>query len=214
VLAETVAEFAVFVLEAGELESVVDGEQQLIGGEGLFEEIESAEARGLHGHFDVGLARDQDDGSLQAGFFQFFKEFEAAFAWHDHVGEDEVEALVLDEFGGAKSIIANGGLVSGKAKGAGEGCEGVGVVVDQEEMGFAWHESPFAAMRNAASQIASRTDLGRSVLRPYKFLVGGGGWGGLGFVRGGVFPGFDDDTGLALGQIDAKRGAASFLTGN
>lgn len=142
VLAEPVSEFAVFVFEAGEAQRVFDGDQQLIGGERLFEEIESAKARGLHGHFDIGLAGDQDDGGLQAGFFQFFEEFEAAFTGHDHVGKDEIEALVLDEFGGAEGVVADGGLMSGEAKGAGEGGEGVGVVVDQEEMGFAWHGSP------------------------------------------------------------------------
>ena len=79
---------------------------------------------------------------MQAGFLEFCEEFEAAFAGHDHVGEDEIEALVLDKFGGAEGVVADGGLVSGEAKGAGEGGEGVGVV-DQEEMGFAWHGDPF-----------------------------------------------------------------------
>ena len=150
VLAEAVAEFAVFVLEAGEFESIFDGEEKLIGGERLFEEIESAEAGGFDGHFDVGLAGDQNDGSLQAGFFQFFEEFEAAFAGHDHVGEDEVEALVLDEFDGAESVVADGGFVAGEAKGAGERGEGVGVVVDEEKMGFAWHVDPFGPIRTSS----------------------------------------------------------------
>ena len=56
VLAEAVAEFAIFVLEAREAQRVFDGDEQLIGGERLFQEIERAEAGGLHRHFDVGLA--------------------------------------------------------------------------------------------------------------------------------------------------------------
>jgi len=143
VLAEAVAEFAIFILEACEFEGVFDGEKELIGGERFFEEIESAESCGFDGHFDVGLAGDEDDGSLHAGFFQFFEEFEAALAGHDDVREDEIEALVLDEFGGAEGVVANGGLVSGEAKGARERGECVGVVVDEEEMGFARHGGPF-----------------------------------------------------------------------
>ena len=42
VLAQAMAELSVFVLEAGELEGIFDGEEKLIGGEWLFEEIESA----------------------------------------------------------------------------------------------------------------------------------------------------------------------------
>jgi len=152
VLAKTVAEFAVLVLEAREFESVFDGEKELIGGERFFQEIECAEAGGFDGHFDVGLAGDEDDGSLHAGFFQFFEEFEAAFAGHDDVGEDEVEALVLDEFGGAEGVVADGGFVTGETKGAGERGEGVGVVVDEEKMGFAWQGDPFGRDRPVMPQ--------------------------------------------------------------
>ena len=79
---------------------------------------------------------------MQAGFFQLFEELEAALAGHDHVGKDEIEALVLNEFGGAEGVVADGGLVAGEAKGAGERGEGVGVVVDQEKMGFTGHADP------------------------------------------------------------------------
>jgi len=58
VFAEAVAEFAVFVFEAGESQGIFDGEEKLVGGEGLFEKIQGAEARGLDRHFDVGLTGD------------------------------------------------------------------------------------------------------------------------------------------------------------
>ena len=93
VFAQAMAEFAIFVFQAGEAESVFDGNEELVGGERFFEKIESAEARGFDSHFDIGLAGDEDDGSLHAGLFQFFEEFEAAFAGHDNVGKDEIEML-------------------------------------------------------------------------------------------------------------------------
>ena len=51
--------------------------------------------------------------------------------------------LVADEFGGAKGVVADGSFVTGKTKGACERGESVGVVVDQQQMGFARLAVPF-----------------------------------------------------------------------
>jgi hypothetical protein len=120
VFAEAMAEFTVFIFKAGEAESIFDGDEKFVGCERLFEEIESAEARGFDGHFDIGLAGDEDDGSLDTGFFQFFEEFEAGFARHDYVGKDEIEMLGVNEVGGTERAIADSGFVAGETKGAGE----------------------------------------------------------------------------------------------
>ena len=120
VLAEAMAEFAVFVLKARKAECVFDGDEKFVGGERLFEKIESAEPCGFDSHFDIGLTGDENDGSLHAGFFQFFEELQAGFAGHDHVGKDEIEMLRVNEVGGAKGAIANGGFMASEAKGAGE----------------------------------------------------------------------------------------------
>jgi hypothetical protein len=137
--AEPVAEFAVFVLEAGKLERVSDGQKELVGGQRFLEEVESAKARGFDGHFDVGLARHEDDRGLDAGAFELLEEFKAVLAGHDDIGEDEVEGLIADELDRTRSVVANGGFVAGETEGPGEGGQGVGFVVDQKKMGFAWH---------------------------------------------------------------------------
>ena len=80
---------------------------------------------------------------MQAGCLEFFEEFHAGFAGHDHVGKDEVEAFGAEQFSGADGVVADGGFVAGETEGAGERSESIGVVVDEEEMSFAWHESPF-----------------------------------------------------------------------
>jgi hypothetical protein len=135
--AESGAEFAVFLFEAREFQGVVYGEEKFIGGKRFFEEIEGAEARSFDGHFDVGLAGDEDDGGLQAGVLELFEEVHAGFAGHDDVRKDEVEMTGLEEFDGAIGVVTDGGFVPGKAKSTGERSEGVGVIVDEEEMGFA-----------------------------------------------------------------------------
>ena len=142
-LAEAVAQFAVFIFEAGKFQSVFDGEQQLVCAERLFQKIECAKARGFDRHFDIGLAGDQHDGRLHAGFFQFFEKVHAAFAGHDHVRKDQVEMLGAHKFHGSSRVVADGGFVACEAKGSGKRRQRVGIVVDEEEMRFAWHGGPF-----------------------------------------------------------------------
>jgi hypothetical protein len=58
VLADALAELAVLIFEALEFEGVVDGEEKLVGGERLFEEVDGAQARGAYRHLDIRLAGD------------------------------------------------------------------------------------------------------------------------------------------------------------
>src|SRR5208282_178609 len=56
VFAEAALEVAILALEAAELERVLHGEQQFLGGGRFIKKDERAEARGAHGHLDVLLA--------------------------------------------------------------------------------------------------------------------------------------------------------------
>jgi hypothetical protein len=138
VFAEAVAELAVFVFEAGEAEGIFYRDEELVGGERLFEKIESAEFGGFNGHFDVGLTGDENDGRLDAGMFQIFEELDAAFARHDDVGKNQVEGFGAEKLEGAGRVVANGGFMASEAEGAGKRGQRVGVVIDEEEVGFAW----------------------------------------------------------------------------
>ena len=66
VLADALAEISILVFQAPELEDVVDGEQQFVGGERLLQEIERAQPRGAHRHFDIGLPADHHHGKRDA----------------------------------------------------------------------------------------------------------------------------------------------------
>ena len=70
VFADALPQLPVLVFEAPHAQDVVDGEQQLFGGERLFQKIDGAEPRGAHGHFDVGLAGDHDHRHRRALRFQ------------------------------------------------------------------------------------------------------------------------------------------------
>ena len=75
-----------------------------------------------------------------------------------------------DEFGGAGGVVADGGFMAGEAEGAGERGQRVGVVVDEEEMSFAWHWNPIA-WQSAARSVHwfSRRLLGLWFDRPRRF---------------------------------------------
>ena len=83
--AETAAELAIFAFEACELDDVLDRDEKLFGGERFLEKIHGAEARGAHGHFDIGLAGNHHDRRCDAGIFQIFEKSEAIAAGHDDI---------------------------------------------------------------------------------------------------------------------------------
>jgi len=145
VFAEAVAELAVFVFEAGEAEGIFYGDEELVGGERLFEKIESAEFGGFDGHFDVGLAGDENDGRFDAGVFQVFEKLDAAFAGHDDVGKNQVKGFGAEKFEGAGRVVANGGFMASEAKGARKRGQRIGVVIDEEEVSFARQWMSFVA---------------------------------------------------------------------
>src|SRR2546421_904168 len=54
VFAETALEVAILTLQTAEFERVLDGEQEFVGRNRFFQEIEGAQSRGAHRHLDVG----------------------------------------------------------------------------------------------------------------------------------------------------------------
>ncbi len=114
--AETAFQIAVLALQAAELEGVFDRKEKLVGRNRFFQKIQSAEARGTHRHFDVGLPGHHDDGGNDALRFQFFQKREAVFAGHDDVREDDVERLRGGQFESFIRIVADSRLMSFKTK--------------------------------------------------------------------------------------------------
>ena len=51
------AQLLVFFFQAGEAQRIVHREQELLGGERLFQEVHRAQAGGAHCHLDVRLPR-------------------------------------------------------------------------------------------------------------------------------------------------------------
>jgi hypothetical protein len=132
VLADALAQVAILVFQALQLEDVVHGEQQLVGGERLLQEIERAQAGGAHRHFDIGLPADHHHGQRDAERAQVFEQREAVLARHDDVAQHHVEGLRFGEVERARGVVADGGFVPGQAEGARQRGQRVGVVVNNQ----------------------------------------------------------------------------------
>ena len=131
-LAEPAAKIAIFLFEVAQPQNIFDGDQKLFRGKRLFEKIHGAEPRGAHGHFHAGLAGNHHHRSGHAGGFQILEQRNSILAGHDHIRKNHVEALRADQFQRARGAVANGGLISGEAKRAGERRERVRIVVNQQ----------------------------------------------------------------------------------
>ncbi len=132
-------EFAIFLLEMREAQCVIDGEQQLVGRNRLFQKIDGAQARGAHRHFDRGLPGHHHGGTSHAGFLEVFEQRDAIASGHHHVGKDQVEALRFRQIESARGVVANGGLVARQSKRSRQRGERVGIVVDDQDVRFGRH---------------------------------------------------------------------------
>ncbi len=70
---------------------------------------------------------------------EIFEQGDAIAAGHDHVGKNQVEALGFGHFERAGGVIADRGVVAGEAKGASERSEGIGIVIDDQNIRFRGH---------------------------------------------------------------------------
>jgi hypothetical protein len=134
VLADAGAQVLIFRFQAGELEGVFHGDQQLLSGERLLKKVQCAEPCGADSHLDVGLAAHHHDRRRDAGGLQVFKQGEAVAAGHHYVAEDQVEGLSAGQFKGARRVVADDGFVPGEPEGAGERRQRVGFVVDDKDV--------------------------------------------------------------------------------
>ncbi len=134
VLADALAQVSILVFQPLELEDVVHGEQQLVGGERLLQEIERAQPGGANRHFDIRLPADHHHGQRDAEGAQVFEQREAVLARHDDVAEHHVEGLRLGQFQRARGVVADRRLVAGQAEGARQRGQRIGVIVDDQEV--------------------------------------------------------------------------------
>ena len=137
--AQAFFQVAIFLFEMFQAQDVFDGQQQFIGGDRLLQEIAGAESGGFHCHFDGGLAGHHHDGGINPGGFEIFEQGDAVAPGHDHVGKNQVEAVGFGQFEGAYGAVADGGVVTGETKGAGERSERIGIVIDDQDIRFGGH---------------------------------------------------------------------------
>ncbi len=137
--ADPTPQLAVLLLEAHEPQRILDGQQQLVGGDRLLEKIERAQPCGADGHIHRRLAGNHDDGRHHAELAQVGEHRQAVLARHHHVGEHQVEPLLLEQRDRALGVVADDRLVAGQPERSSDRRQRRRVVVDNQH---ARHASP------------------------------------------------------------------------
>ena len=119
-----------------QLQSVINGQQQLLGGNRFFEEIKRAQLGRAYRHVNVRLPGHHYDRRGDGLRFQFFQQRKPVFAGHHHVRQDQIKIPTFGQFERFGSVVADGRLMTGKAERAGERRQRVGLVVDDQKMCF------------------------------------------------------------------------------
>ena len=132
VTADPAPELAVLLLEAHQLQRVLDRQQELLRGDRLFEEVQGAQARRADGHVDGRLAGHHDDRRHHAKLPQIGEHRQTVLAGHHHVRKDDVEPLLLQQRDRPGGVVADDRLVAGQPEGARDGRQRRRVVVDDQ----------------------------------------------------------------------------------
>jgi len=125
------------VFQARQLDSVLHGHQQFVGGERLFEKIDSAQPSGPHRHLDIGLPGNHHHWRLDARGLQLTQQRKAVLARHDHVRENHVEALRLVQVERAIRVVAHHRFMPGQPERARERCQRICIVIHQQQFAHA-----------------------------------------------------------------------------
>jgi hypothetical protein len=129
------AEEGVFLFQLLASEGFADEDAQLVGAlEGFAEVVFGAELHGFDGGGDGAEAGDHDDGCGGVGGLDGAEDGEAVAVGELEVGDDEVEAALLDGADGGGDVGGGGdGVAFAGEDGFEEGAE-AGVVVDDEDL--------------------------------------------------------------------------------
>ena len=154
VLTHAHAQVAILALKPRELECVLNGHKQLLGGERLLEKIKRTKARCADGHFDVRLSAHHHHRCGDAGGLQVFKKEQAVAARHYYVRQDQIEGLGACQLQRTRGIIADHSLVAGEAEGASQRGQRIGFVIDDEDVGFGAHDVLSSARGSVITKVA------------------------------------------------------------
>jgi hypothetical protein len=84
----------------------------------------------------VGLSGHHHHRRAQAERTVIFEKRQAIFAGHHHVGKDQIKALGSDKLERARSIVTNHCFVTRETKRAGQRCQRISVVVNDQQVRF------------------------------------------------------------------------------
>src|ERR1035441_6021553 len=130
----TFAEVKIFFDEANLVGHAAEEEAQFVErGKGLRNVVVGAELHGLDGGFDRSVAGHNGDFDAGMGALDLFQEFDSGHARHDHIGEDHVDGLFLEQGeGGGAALGFEAGEAERFADGHAEAADGLLVIDNQQ----------------------------------------------------------------------------------
>ena len=161
--AEFLAQAAVFLFEAQEVDGLAHGERGGLERKRFFDEIEGAEFGGAHGGLDAGMAGDHHDHGQLPALAHEFERAEAVQAWQPDVEKHDVHRAAREP---GQALFAAGHGFDGVALFGQDGGEGRAdaffVVDDEDGMGHGGQAScaSAAAGSMAGSSMMKRVPTG------------------------------------------------------
>ena len=147
--AQLVTKLLVLLFQSPQAQRILHRQQQLVGRDWLFQEIKRAQLGGFHRHGDMCLARHHHHRGAQPQRAILFQKLQSVFSGHHYVRKNQIVTFGFHQFQCLLGALTNGGFVSCKSKGARQRCQGIGVIVNDEQMGLALHgrRAPFFGSR-------------------------------------------------------------------
>ena len=134
-VAQGQAQAAVVQHQAAQGQGAAHAVEQVVAGEGLFQEVIGAGAHRLHGQGHVAVTGDQQHRQLRVLLMQLLEQLQAVDARHADIADHHPGPVALDACGGAPGIGQAGDLEPGQVEGLAQGLAQMGVIVDQQDLG-------------------------------------------------------------------------------
>ncbi len=131
VLAQPLAQFAIFIFQPRQSQRVFHRNQQFVRGKRLLKKIQRSQLRRAHRHLNVRLPGNQHDGSFHTRLLQVLQQLESAFSRHHHVGQNQIETLRTQQFQRTARVVAHGRFMARQAECAGKRSQGIRFVVNK-----------------------------------------------------------------------------------
>ena len=126
------AQAAVVQHQAAQVQGAAHAVEQMLAGEGFFQEVVGAGTHGLHGQRHIAVAGDQQHRQLRVALLDLRQQLQAIQAGHADVADHHAGPVAIQARGDTLCAVQGQHPEAGQVQGLAEGQAQVRVVVDQQ----------------------------------------------------------------------------------